>query len=71
MKESARYLGKVPLTHTKPNMRVIIFKALKPPKKYIDAIADNIVKLAYSATKNNANPNEEYSTLKPATSSAS
>jgi hypothetical protein len=52
-------------------MRVIIFKALKPPKKYIDAIADNIVKLAYSATKNNANPNEEYSTLKPATSSAS
>ena len=33
MKESARYLGKVPLTQTKPNNKVIIFKALKPPKK--------------------------------------
>ena len=71
MKLSARYLGNVPLTQTKPNIRVIIFNALKPPKKYMDAIADNIVRLAYSATKNNAKPNEEYSTLNPATNSAS
>jgi hypothetical protein len=71
MKESARYLGKVPLTQTKPNNKVIIFKALKPPRKYIAAIADNIDKFAYSAIKNKANPKEEYSTLKPATNSAS
>jgi hypothetical protein len=42
-----------------------------PPKKQITIIIDNHNMLLYSAKKNNANVMAEYSTLKPATSSAS
>jgi hypothetical protein len=42
-----------------------------PPKKQIAIITDNHNILLYSAKKNKANVIAEYSTLKPATSSAS
>ena len=42
-----------------------------PPKKQIAIITDNHNILLYSAKKNNAKVIAEYSTLKPATSSAS
>jgi len=43
----------------------------QPPKKHIAIITDNHSILLYSAKKNNAKVIAEYSTLKPATSSAS
>jgi len=43
----------------------------QPPKKQIAIITDNHNILLYSAKKNNANVMAEYSTLKPATNSAS
>jgi len=42
-----------------------------PPKKQMAVIIDNHNMLLYSAKKNKANVIAEYSTLKPATSSAS
>lgn len=49
----------------------ILNGANHPPKKQIAIITDNQSILLYSARKNNANVIAEYSTLKPATSSAS
>jgi hypothetical protein len=43
----------------------------QPPKKQMAIITDNHNMLLYSAKKNNAKVIAEYSTLKPATSSAS
>jgi len=43
----------------------------QPPKKQIAIITDNHNILLYSAKKNNAKVIAEYSTLKPATNSAS
>jgi hypothetical protein len=43
----------------------------QPPKKQMAIITDNHNILLYSAKKNNAKVIAEYSTLKPATSSAS
>lgn len=45
--------------------------ANQPPKKQIAIITDNHNMLLYSARKNSANVIAEYSTLKPATNSAS
>lgn len=43
----------------------------QPPKKHIDIIIESHSMLLYSAKKKSANVIAEYSTLKPATSSAS
>lgn len=79
---SYRYRGKFALTKMKKNATVKIFKTKAhtaqltgtqidhPPKKRIVTKIAKITMFPYSPKKNNANVNELYSTLYPATNSA-
>jgi hypothetical protein len=79
---SYRYRGKVARTRTKAKQKIKAFNATivadgknanspQPPRKSSDLIIDIKIMFPYSARKNMAKIIEEYSTLYPATSSAS
>ena len=64
----------IKIDNFKPNQiqfEIIVFGPIHPPKKII-TINNDISKIfVYSPKKNKANPIDEYSTLNPATNSAS
>jgi hypothetical protein len=54
-----------------PDHRVIGQGARQPPRNSVVQTAETVIMLMYSARKNSANLNEEYSVWKPPTSSDS